>query len=52
MLKTKTFKENKFSLEIFKQIDKKNIYFEKKFGDINLISIFFFRNSKISIMLI
>jgi len=46
MLKTKTFKENKFSLEIFKQIDKKNIYFEKKFGDINLISIFFLEIQK------
>ena len=46
MLKTKTFRENKFSLEIFKQIDKKNIYFEKKFGDINLISIFFLEIQK------
>ena len=43
---TKTFRENKFSLEIFKQKDKKNIYFEKKFGDINLISIFFLEIQK------
>ena len=33
-------KENKISLEIFKQIDKLNLDISKRCGKINLISIF------------